>query len=291
MQKYELEDFHRNISSEDFIADLRKVSTLLKKTSLSQKEYDNIGKYHSSTIGRHFGTWANALLTAGLAVRKLHNISEEDLINDLKFVAAKLGKKEITRDSYLAHGKYSINPFLNKFGSWFNALDKANLNKTRNLFISNEDLFENMEDVWEKLGRQPHYNDMQKGISKYSNGTYENRFGTWRKALEAFVTYVNTDYIKQAPSLQQPELIATDSAATNVRHSTKRNINWRLRFTIMHRDGFKCKLCGRSPATDSTIVLHVDHILPWAKGGETVPENLQTLCSICNIGKSDIDIG
>ncbi|MCL4507775.1 MAG: HNH endonuclease [Chloroflexi bacterium] len=34
--------------------------------------------------------------------------------------------------------------------------------------------------------------------------------------------------------------------------------------------------------------LHVDHILAWSKGGETVLENLQTLCSVCNLGKSNV---
>jgi len=46
----------------------------------------------------------------------------------------------------------------------------------------------------------------------------------------------------------------------------------------MRKDKFKCKNCGRSPATGQSIVLHVDHIKPWANGGETVLENLQTLC-------------
>jgi 5-methylcytosine-specific restriction endonuclease McrA len=57
----------------------------------------------------------------------------------------------------------------------------------------------------------------------------------------------------------------------------------------MRRDNFKCKNCGRSPATDQSIILHVDHINAWAKGGETILENLQTLCSVCNIGKSDLE--
>jgi 5-methylcytosine-specific restriction endonuclease McrA len=35
------------------------------------------------------------------------------------------------------------------------------------------------------------------------------------------------------------------------------------------------------------VVLHVDHIIPWSKGGQTVDENLQTLCDRCNLGKSD----
>jgi 5-methylcytosine-specific restriction endonuclease McrA len=35
------------------------------------------------------------------------------------------------------------------------------------------------------------------------------------------------------------------------------------------------------------VELHVDHILPWSKDGETVEENLQTKCSKCNLGKGN----
>ncbi|MCX5781534.1 MAG: HNH endonuclease [Elusimicrobia bacterium] len=66
-----------------------------------------------------------------------------------------------------------------------------------------------------------------------------------------------------------------------------RAVSVRLRFIIMKRDNFKCQHCGRSPATDPTIILHVDHKTAWANGGETVLENLETLCSKCNIGKGN----
>ncbi|MBT8349562.1 MAG: HNH endonuclease [Sulfurovum sp.] len=52
------------------------------------------------------------------------------------------------------------------------------------------------------------------------------------------------------------------------------------------KDGAKCNLCGATP--NDGAKLHVDHIIPWAKGGETVLENLQILCEKCNVGKSDI---
>lgn len=58
-----------------------------------------------------------------------------------------------------------------------------------------------------------------------------------------------------------------------------------LRYDILKRDGFRCKICGRS-ANDGAV-LHVDHIIPIAKGGKTVPSNLRTLCDMCNSGKSD----
>ncbi len=60
-----------------------------------------------------------------------------------------------------------------------------------------------------------------------------------------------------------------------------------LRYDVMHRDGFRCVLCGSSPKNDPNIVLHVDHILPLAKGGKTEMSNLRTLCERCNLGKRD----
>jgi len=187
------------------------------------------------------------------------------------------------------NGKYSSTTFLRRFGSWFVALEKVGLQKTRTpANIPEEELFKNIEEIWIKLGRQPRYAEVSKPLSKYSNGTYEKRFGTWRKALEKFVDYINNE---ENPSTEE---VIENSEINHFRgHKTKRNINWRLRFIVMRRDNFKCKKCGRSPATDSTIILHVDHNVDhktaWANGGETVIENLETLCSVCNIGKSDLE--
>lgn len=58
-----------------------------------------------------------------------------------------------------------------------------------------------------------------------------------------------------------------------------------LRYDIMRRDNFRCKLCG-STAEDG-VKLHVDHIVPVSKGGLTVKSNLRTLCDRCNLGKRD----
>jgi 5-methylcytosine-specific restriction endonuclease McrA len=38
------------------------------------------------------------------------------------------------------------------------------------------------------------------------------------------------------------------------------------------------------------VRLHVDHVKPWSKDGETVLENLQILCNVCNIGKGDVEL-
>ena len=62
-----------------------------------------------------------------------------------------------------------------------------------------------------------------------------------------------------------------------------------MRAQVLIRDNCICQMCGISPAKDPSVILHVDHVKPWSKGGETVLENLRTLCLKCNIGKSDLD--
>jgi hypothetical protein len=58
-----------------------------------------------------------------------------------------------------------------------------------------------------------------------------------------------------------------------------------IRWQVFDRDDFRCVACGKS-AKDGAI-LHVDHIIPRLKGGKDVLDNYQTLCHLCNIGKSN----
>jgi hypothetical protein len=58
-----------------------------------------------------------------------------------------------------------------------------------------------------------------------------------------------------------------------------------LRFLIMKRDNFRCRLCGRSASDDPDVRLEVDHIHPVAAWGQTIESNLWTICTRCNRGK------
>ena len=60
-------------------------------------------------------------------------------------------------------------------------------------------------------------------------------------------------------------------------------MNDSLRYDILKRDNFRCKICGATAADG--VKLHVDHIIPVSKGGRTEPGNLRTLCERCNMGK------
>jgi hypothetical protein len=209
------------------------------------------------------------------------NVSEEDIISDLKKIAKNLEKNSVTQKEYSLYGKYSHSTVYKKFQSWHNALNAAGLALQSNIGsgISAEELFRNLEDVWIKLARQPNYKDMVMPLSKYHASTYERRFGGWRKALEKFVEYVNSDELQKTKSLP---------AQSSFKQRTQRTPDLRLRFRIMQRDKFKCVKCGNSPSHNQKIILEVDHITPWSKGGETILENLQTLCNKCNQGKSNL---
>lgn len=82
----------------------------------------------------------------------------------------------------------------------------------------------------------------------------------------------------------------TDKPTSNQKKKTQksRDPSTRLRFEVLVRDKFTCRFCGASPTKDPSVTLHIDHIIPWSKGGETSLDNLQTLCSKCNLGKSDL---
>ncbi len=213
------------------------------------------------------------------------NTSNEELIADIKRVATDI-KKSPTMEEYNERGSFNCATLMRRFGNWFKVLEVANLSAARSsINISEEELFQNLEEMWTKLGRQPRSRELEKPLSKYSEGPYRRCFGTWRNALERFVAYINNE---EHSSLE--DNVNGLMVELNARHKTKRDINWRLRYIVMRRDKFKCKICGKSPATDQTIILHVDHTKAWANNGETVLDNLQTLCSKCNIGKSDLDI-
>jgi 5-methylcytosine-specific restriction endonuclease McrA len=67
----------------------------------------------------------------------------------------------------------------------------------------------------------------------------------------------------------------------------RRTLSAHLRWRVMKRDRYRCVLCGRNPAQDSSVELHLDHVVPVSRGGTNEEGNLRTLCRECNQGRSD----
>lgn len=295
--EFKLNEYHRNVSDQELLDDVKRVANMLNTDILSRDDYKKHGKFSSSTVERRFGSWKLALEKISLTsvrggIRNTYNInvSNEQLLDDLRKTADKLGVATLTTTQYDAYGKHGCAIIASRFGKWETALSLAGLEQTGfHSTIAPEELLEEIERVWIKLGRQPTTSDIKSGVSKYSLNSYTRKFGSWRKALETFVEYINQEEVQNKEDNKVQEKITEAREVKFETRKTKRDINLKLRFLVMKRDNFKCCICGRSPATTPNLELHIDHIKPWSKGGETVINNLQTLCCDCNLGKGNLD--
>lgn len=211
---------------------------------------------------------------------RARNVASATLLADLRRAARRQRDGTITMRGYNSSGRYRAGTLVRRFGSWARTLKAAGLPASRQWRASEDDLLANLAMVWRRLGRQPGWRELtsRDGCSRFAGSTYKARFGSWQKALLAFERYIRNGKCPPVPARPAP---SAD------RRAGPRDVGWRLRATVLIRDNCLCRMCGAGPAKVPAITLHVDHIVPWSKGGRTVLENLQTLCERCNIGKGD----
>lgn len=213
---------------------------------------------------------------------KRNDISDEELLQDIKDVSQAHRICKVSKAIYGQFGKFDYSTIERRFGSWNRAIELAGLEVTVAQKYTEQELFENILNIWMVKGKQPTRRDMDdKELSIISSGAYQRRFNSWVIALQSFVKYMeesNDEITNKVILNNDPQVI----------YKKSRDPSLRLRYKILTRDNYSCKKCGSSPAKDSKVKLHIDHIIPWSKGGETSIENLETLCDKCNLGKSDL---
>ncbi len=221
--------------------------------------------------------------------KRIDTISKEDVIKELKRVAGLFDYTKFTRHEFDKVAKLCKGTkVLGVFGTWQKALDSIGVElkprETDRSFISEKELFEELDKVWKKLGHRPSKTEWDLVKPKYSYSTYKARFNGWTNACMKFLEYKTGESVveetKQKSEVPNTPINTKDS-------KLKRDIPLKLRLKVLQRDNFCCVYCGKSPATHHGTVLHIDHIKPFSKGGKTSLENLQTLCQKCNWGKSN----
>jgi len=274
---------------EALLEELRRVAALLDKPKLTIEEFSANGRVHGSTLQKRFGGWRGALQAAGLAERADQgNVkkSENEIIAAIKQTADRLGKDKITLREFEAHTGITGGPVRRIFGTWGSALSAAGLQQSAlGKRYTDEECFENMLFVWTQYGRPPQHDEMNETPSLVGSKAYVRRWGTWRMALKAFVERVNSGGLETSP----PPSIEVSGPQQKIERAEERrgprDVPLALRYYVLKRDDFRCVVCGASPAIVRGVVLHVDHIKPWSKGGATVADNLRTTCQACNLGK------
>jgi hypothetical protein len=242
------------------------------------------------------------------------NTPESVLIADLRRVASELGKKSVSRREYTRLGRFAYSCLEKRLGGWSGAVEKAELEEAKvPKKIRDEELFRNLELVWTRLGRQPRRAELRSQGSAYGERTYEKRFGSWRNALEAFISYVNgeegaasddeTESLRAdtVPRRKAPRGTKDDEASLSggTAEGSKdepiadtrgpRYPGRKLILQVVMRDNGICQICKRA-FTESGPDYHIDHIIAWTRGGPTILSNLQLLCSKCNLLKGAIDL-
>lgn len=98
----------------------------------------------------------------------------------------------------------------------------------------------------------------------------------------SFTVPMNEEIIAELIQMLESKLTATAFVKEQRALMTKK-----LREFIKQRDNYTCCNCGNSIYKEPNLLLEIDHIIPIVKGGQTVENNLQTLCWKCNRAKSD----
>ena len=211
---------------------------------------------------------------------KLKNVgvTNDSLVKEIKLLARKLKKKTLTKAEFDAHSKYGSHLVVRKIG-WNKAKEKAGLQIDKPMNTTTEQLLKNLFQVWLNIGRQPGRDDMKRPISIYSHRPYVDRFGSWTDALVAFGKSIKKNKLDY-------EKIKMIEAKQPFKHKTPRTISAELRMKVLSRDKFTCPYCPKSDHGKPGKVYVIDHIFPWAKGGETTLDNLQVMCRSHNLSKS-----
>ena len=114
-------------------------------------------------------------------------LTDEEILQDIKTVASSLGTDYISVSLYKKHGQYSQTAIRGHFGTWKNALAIAGLRTERTpderCRVSNEDLFEDLRRVAKDLQSDTVTYDSYKKYGKYSDEVFFRRFGKWNNAL------------------------------------------------------------------------------------------------------------
>lgn len=87
--------------------------------------------------------------------RKKTPVSSDALIKDMQKTAKELGVEKLSQSLYSKYGKYNWSTIHRRFGTWNKALLEAGLRISNIVNYSDENLFENILNVWQKKGSQP----------------------------------------------------------------------------------------------------------------------------------------
>lgn len=108
------------IDREALLKIIRDAAAATTETHLIMKKFLTSHSLKRCDIGRHFATWQEALIAAGVQTKSpTARVDDEALFSDWANVASDLGRIPSMRE-YKVHGKHGVSTLTNRFGTWSN---------------------------------------------------------------------------------------------------------------------------------------------------------------------------
>lgn len=161
---------------EEVIADVKRVYQ--EHGKLTRILYDKYGKW-STTGLRSYGTLTGIAQQAGI-LKKDYRTTKDELVEDVLRVYKM--HHPLTKEVYLANGKFSRKPIDRIFGSWNKMLIELGLKVNCLINIPEKDLLQDLQNIQEEYGYVSAR--LIKEVSKYSLEVYVRRFGSLNNAYQ-----------------------------------------------------------------------------------------------------------
>lgn len=233
-------------------------------------EMDELGQFSVTTYQNYFSSWADALRATGFEPHRNRDLTKADLIQNIHDIQNEIGRVPTAQDIVKA-GKHSIRTYIERFGSWNQALRESGYTPNAVQDVHEDDLLCEIKRLHEVIGHVPSAVDMDER-GRFSSVTYWSKLGSWNQAVR----------------------LAGFEPQQTVRDSWDQYYgpDWASRREqIFQRDNHACRACGltRSSATED---LHVHHIRPAREfvSDEEVnyedmnaSSNLIALCRSCHV--------
>ena len=192
------------------------------------------------------------------------SLTNEEILAEIRIIANKLKKTVLSGTDIKNHSDINKGLLASRFGSISTAITLAGLSPAISRH-SDDEIFENLFKVWTFYGRPPTHLEIDEPPSVIASSTYIRRFGGWRNALREFVerfgsddaappkvaapqtTETNPPVAASGADNRPPHLFTPRAHVTPRPPANKRDPSIGLRFRVLQRDHFRCRLCGPQP--------------------------------------------
>ena len=174
----------------------------------------------------------------------------------------------------------------NDIGAWNPTKTFDKLEPRKKPFLKGTDLVKYLRGIFELNPKAKIINAHIYGINHKGSSLFpEEAFNEESMDTTQFLSLATQLYLGKTEEYCISKATVTFVNKTNSKRK-RTHIPRGMRHEVFKRDDYRCVECGATKSDGAT--LHVDHIVPVAKGGTDELSNLQTLCSDCNLNKNDM---